>query len=380
MKNLLKRLAAFFLVFGLAASTSTVKAASADNYISARAYILLEATTGRVIEAKNENQRLPIASTTKIMTAMLTLEQENLDELFVVDSNAIKVEGSSMGLREGDSVSLFALSNGMLLSSGNDSANAAAVKISGSIEKFAEKMNGRARSLNMENTSFVTPSGLHDENHYSTCYDMGVLTREALKNDRFVEISSKKKAQVFFGAPPYKRYLFNHNRLVSEYDGCIGVKTGFTKNAGRCLVSAAKRDGVTLICVTLDASNDWADHTKLLNRGFEQVKPIEIVPSYEDIRLNLVGSDKSEIAVVPNGKTYGCVTPDMKLIQEVYSDKFHYAPIEKGDIMGEIRHIYNGEIIAVTDLVAAEDIPYVRTKNKNSIFGKFINHIKQYFK
>lgn len=309
-----------------------------------------------MVDAKNEHLSLPIASTTKIMTALLALEQENLDTLFTVDSGAIKVEGSSMGLREGDQVSLFSLANGMLLSSGNDAANAAAVKISGSIEKFAVLMNERATELGMKNSRFVTPSGLHDEAHYSTSYDMALLARAALKNERFLSISSKSKARVAFGNPPYPRYLTNHNRLVKEYSGCIGVKTGFTKKAGRCLVSAAERGGVTLICVTLNASNDWQDHTGLLDYGFSVVKPAEIVPTYADIKLKVVGSTEKNVAVLPLDKTYGCALPEFELKQEVYAMPFYYAPIKKGDALGEIRHLYNGSVVAVTPLVAAEDI------------------------
>ncbi len=334
----------------------TPKVRAVDGAISAKSYILIEATTERVIDSKNEQLQIPVASTTKIMTALITLEQKGLDSLFIVDANAIKVEGSSMGLREGDKASFFALANGMLLSSGNDSANAAAVKISGSIPKFAELMNKRAKELGMDNSNFVTPSGLHDEQHYSTAYDMALLAKAAIQNERFLSICSKSKAKVEFGNPPFTRYLANHNRLVKEYSGCIGVKTGFTKKAGRCLVSAATRDGVTLICVTLNASNDWQDHTRLLDYGFSVVKPIEITASYENIRLNVVGSQDKSVAVMPLDKTYASVSQNDKLTQEIYADKFYYAPINKGDIVGEIRHLYNGNVVATTGLVAAQDV------------------------
>ncbi|MDE7278802.1 MAG: D-alanyl-D-alanine carboxypeptidase [Oscillospiraceae bacterium] len=221
--------------------------------LSAKAAILIDAQTGTVIAEKNERQRLPMASTTKIMSALLLLESGDLDTQFKVDNNAIMVEGSSMGLCEDDIVTKRTLCYGMLLPSGNDAANQTAVMLAGSTEKFAEMMNSRAKEIGLEDTNFVTPSGLHDENHYSTAYDMAVLTREALKNEDFREICGTKRAKLKFGNPPYERWLVNTNKLLTMYDACIGVKTGFTDEAGRCLVSAAEKNGVTLICVTLNA-------------------------------------------------------------------------------------------------------------------------------
>lgn len=366
----MKKFSCILLCVCLFSALITPRVGAIDGAVSAKSYILIEATTGMVVDSKNEKIQMPIASTTKIMTALITVEQKELDKLFTVDSNAIKVEGSSMGLVEGDKASLFALANGMLLSSGNDSANAAAVKISGSVEKFAKLMNERASQLGMVNSHFVTPSGLHDEEHYSTAYDMALLAKAAIRNDRFLSICSKNKARVEFGNPPHTRYLANHNRLVKEYTGCIGVKTGFTKKAGRCLVSAATRDGVTLICVTLDASNDWQDHTRLLDYGFSVVKPVEITASYENIKLNVVGSKDKTISVMPLDKTYGCVNPEMKLIKEIYADKFYYAPIKKGDIVGQIRHLYNGNVVATTELVASQDVKIDIVQKEKTLIKK----------
>ena len=216
----------------------------------AKAAVVLDAATGRVLFAKNANARLPMASTTKIMSTLLTLEQDGQDEWFTVDPDAIRVEGSSMGLRAGDRVTLSALAYGMMLPSGNDAANAAAVRIAGSKEAFARMMNERAAELGMEDSHFVTPSGLDDNAHYSSAYDMALLTREALSNPRFAEICSQKSAKVCFGNPPADRWLSNHNRLLKLYPDAAGVKTGFTDAAGRCLVSYAQRGGVRLIVVT----------------------------------------------------------------------------------------------------------------------------------
>lgn len=158
-----------------------------------------------------------------------------------------------MGLKEGDMVSLRALAVGMLLSSGNDAANAAAVKIAGSIDAFVMRMNARAKLIGMENTVFETPSGLDEGEHGSTAYDMALLAREALQNEDFLKICSSYNMSISYGNPPYKRSLTNHNRLLKLYENAIGVKTGFTKKAGRCLVSAAEKDGMRLIAVTLNA-------------------------------------------------------------------------------------------------------------------------------
>lgn len=351
----------------------------ASGGIAAKGYVLIEGSTGRVIAGGNENAKLPMASTTKIMTALIALEQENIDEYFEVDAKAIMTEGTSMGLKTGDKATLRVLATGMLLPSGNDAANAAAVKISGSIPEFAKLMNARASQLNMKNTSFVTPSGLNHDNHYSSAYDMALLAREALKNDDFKEICGSIKSQVEYGNPPYKRYLTNHNRLLKEYDGCIGMKTGFTKKAGRCLVSAASRDGVTLICVTLGASNDWQVHKNLFDQGFKTTQKTEVKSTLDKLSIKVVGGENNKINVAINATETAPITPeDVKgLSQQIFLDRFYYAPIKKGDVVGEVKHYLDGQEIASTTLVAGESVnlkPYVEKKSKwqkiKAFFGK----------
>ena len=186
---------------------------SAPFDISAGAYILMEMETGRVLAGQDIHERLAMASTTKIMTALLTLEQPDLDTYFTVDAKAILVEGSSMGLLPGDQVTLRGLAVGMLLHSGNDSADAAAVKVGGSTEGFVAMMNERAAEMGLADTHFATPSGLDADDHYSSAYDMAVLAKNALSNEDFLEICSTVKTQIAFGNPPYDRWLKNHNRL-----------------------------------------------------------------------------------------------------------------------------------------------------------------------
>lgn len=330
----------------------------APENISAKGYILMEASSGKVLAGKEEHEKRPMASTTKIMTALLTLEQDGLDDYFKVDNDAIMVEGTSMGLVKDDQVSLRSLAYGMLLSSGNDAANLAAVKISGSIEKFAEKMNAKAVQIGMKDTHFVTPSGLHDEEHYSTPYDMALLAREALKNEDFAEICGQKKAKLTYGNPPYTRWLSNHNKLLDYYEGCIGMKTGFTKKAGRCLVSAAERDGVTLICVTLNASNDWQDHTKLFDYGFSVAERQKVEVDLSQTTFPVVGGVKDELRVNLSGELYAVLSQKEleSASQRILRDPFCYAPIKEGDTVGKLQLIYEGNVVAEETLVAAENI------------------------
>ena len=379
----MKRTAAFLLCFLLVAVSVPPRAvAKSGGGISAKAYILMEAATGRILAAANENTRLPIASTTKILTALITLEQPSLDSYFTVNADAIKVEGSSMGLREGDSVSLNGLATGMLLASGNDAANAAAVKIAGSIEKFSGLMNQKAKELGMENSHFVTPSGLPNDDHYSTAADMALLARHALQNERFAAICTKSSAKLSFGNPPFDRWLYNHNRLLEDYPGCIGIKTGFTKKAGRCLVSAARRDGVTLICVTLSDPNDWRDHAALLDTGFAQTEKRELSVSTQDISLDVVGGMQDRLAVEPLAPVYSCVLPEQEktLVRTVCVEPFYYAPVHAGDIVGEIRYYYNGFEVASADLVAADDVPADLRPRKKSIFDKIKDFLSEHFR
>lgn len=354
MKRFLSLCIAFLLM--LPAFSQPAAAVEYNGPCSAKAAVLIEATTGRILYAKNENTELPMASTTKIMSAMLTLEQENLDEYFTVDPQAIKVEGSSMGLVEGDQVTLRILAYGMLLPSGNDAANTAAVRIGGTTEAFVEMMNQRAADLGLKNTHFVTPSGLDAEGHHSTARDMAFLARAALKNPDFLAICSSKNAQLEFGNPPFKRWLKNSNKMLQNYEGAIGVKTGFTDEAGRCLVSAAQRDGVTLICVTLNDPNDWQDTADLFNYGFSQVT-VQQIPADKagELSLTVTGGEQSRCAVVPYGAATSVVEPS-ELATRVHLDRFYYAPVNAGDIVGRVEYLYDGEVVASQQLMAAETV------------------------
>ncbi len=231
--------------------------------VSATACVLMDADTGLVLYRKNEDQRMLIASVTKLMTALVVLEQGEVDETVTVTA-AHMAEGSSMYLRVGEKLTLEELLYGLLLCSGNDAA-LALTECAGGVEPFVALMNEKAAALGMKNTHFANPNGLDDEEHYSTAYDMALLACAAANEPTLRRIASTRTAAI--GG----RTLTNHNKLLSRMDGCIGLKTGYTKAAGRTLVSCAEREGHRLVAVTLRDGNDWNDHEMLYDRGFALV-------------------------------------------------------------------------------------------------------------
>lgn len=341
-------------------------ARAAGPEVSAQSAVVLTADTGTVLFEKDGHTPRPVASTTKIMTALLALEaaQERGDPLVDITQEMVAVEGSSMGLQAGDSISLTGLAAGMLLASGNDAANAAALYLDGSLESFAARMNQRAAVLGMEDTHFVTPSGLDGEDaqglgHLSTAYDMALLARAALEDQAFRQLCSSPSLAVEF-AEPVKRVTYtNHNKLLTQYQGCVGVKTGFTKEAGRCLVSAAERDGALLIAVTLNAPNDWQDHTALLDYGFSQVEPYQLAGGDVRLTVPVVGSPVEVVSL--RGSNGGEVTLPLgqgaQVERVVHAPKFLYAPVEAGEQVGEICWYLEGQLLGSAPLIAAGAAP-----------------------
>lgn len=341
-------------------------ARAAGPEVSAQSAVVLTADTGAVLFEKDGHTPRPVASTTKIMTALLALEaaQERGDPLVDITQEMVAVEGSSMGLQAGDSISLTGLAAGMLLASGNDAANAAALYLDGSLESFAARMNQRAAALGMEDTHFVTPSGLDGEDaqglgHLSTAYDMALLARVALEDQAFRQLCSSPSLAVEF-AEPVKRVTYtNHNKLLAQYQGCVGVKTGFTKEAGRCLVSAADRDGALLIAVTLNAPNDWEDHTALLDYGFSQMEPYQLAGGDVRLTVPVVGSPVEVMSL--RGSNGGEVTLPLgqgaQVERVVHAPKFLYAPVEAGEQVGEICWYLEGQLLGSAPLTAAGAAP-----------------------
>ncbi|WP_163969899.1 D-alanyl-D-alanine carboxypeptidase family protein [Oceanobacillus halotolerans] len=234
--------------------------------VSAQNAILMEQNSGRILFEKNPHQQQPIASITKIMTAIVAIESGKWDEEVTVSERAVYTEGSSIYLEEGEKMSLGDLVYGLMLRSGNDAAVAISEHIGGSVEGFVYLMNEKAKWIGMDNTNFVNPHGLHDDNHYSTAYDMAVLMRYAMENDIFRKVTETTSYKSDKRAYAWQ----NKNKLLTSlYEYCIGGKTGFTRAAGRTLVSAAHKEDMDLIAVTLNDRNDWQDHINMFEWGYD---------------------------------------------------------------------------------------------------------------
>jgi D-alanyl-D-alanine carboxypeptidase/D-alanyl-D-alanine carboxypeptidase (penicillin-binding protein 5/6) len=377
---LLKKIISYLLIILLLVYSTLIASAETIPEVSAQCAILINADNFKTLYAKNENERRPMASTTKIMTALITLEKAAVNNKIVnITDEMVRVEGSSMGLKPGDKVTLKSLAEGMLSVSGNDAANSAAISIAGSIPKFAELMNKRAVELNLTNTHFVTPSGLDDKEHYTTARDLALLAAAAMKNPDFENITSKKSITVDYINPNTTRRFTNHNKLLSLYDGCIGVKTGFTKKSGRCLVSAAERNGIRLIAVTLNAPNDWDDHKKLLDYGFGKVTNVKIDDSAYSIQIPVVGGVTDSVSL--KGSAGNDVTVDSdeanNIKRTVELPKFVYAPLENGQVVGKIRYTLNSNTIATTDIVVVSQVN--KPEIKENLIQKIFNGIKNIF-
>lgn len=365
MKRIVSAVLSVFFVFSYSISVSSEEKAEIN--VSAEAYVLYCADNGQIISSNNENKKMKPASTTKVMTSLLALEEASSQNKKVKFTEKMIAEGSSMYLKVGDVVTLKDLASGMMMASGNDAANAAALTISGSTEKFADKMNKRASQIGMKNTHFVTPSGLDDDNHYSTAVDMALLMSYALENEDFAKLTSQKSATVEFIEPSSKKTTYsNHNRLLSLYEYCIGGKTGYTMSAGRCLVSAAKKDCLTLICVTLNDRNDWNDHISLYNYGFEKYScyTSDDISFFADVPC--VGGDNDSVTVTGERSVSIVVSSEDKdkIERKVYLDSFLYSPIKQGDNVGRIEYTLNGKIIEENNLVAVDSVNS-KKKNKN---------------
>lgn len=355
--------------------STTVKGLS----VSAKAACLLISDSGEILFAKNEHEHLPMASTTKIMTSLLTLE--NLEacgnkEVEITDE-MVRVEGTSMGLMPKDIVNLDGLVKGMLLCSGNDAATASAIAIGGNIETFIKMMNEKAEQIGMHNTTFVTPSGLDKDNHHSTAYDMALLGAYAMENKDFTSISSKKSDKVEFINPPKCVSYRNHNKLLRLYDGCIGVKTGFTKAAGRCLVSCAQRNNVKLIAVTLNAPNDWEDHKNMLDYGFSNTVNVSFNDRNLKINIPVQGGTLSEISACGiSSFSRSFKRGDENKVKRVIEAKdYCEAPVEKGQIVGRVAYYLDGKEIGKNEILS--EVSMEKIEKEKNFFQKIINFIRK---
>ncbi len=330
--------------------------------VSAEAAVLMEAVSGDVIFEKNSDKRLPMASTTKIMTALVAIEkQSGLDYDVKVASDAAGVEGSSIYLKAGETITMESLLYALLLESANDAAAAIAYEISGGIEPFAELMNETAERIGLQNTHFMNPHGLDDEQHYTTAHDLAKLTSYALKNEKFREIVSTYKKTIPLGDGDGTRLLLNHNKMLRIYDNAIGVKTGFTKKSGRCLVSAAERDGVTMVAVTLKAPDDWNDHEKMLDYGFSKYSLNKIAsPGQFYTHINCIGGDKSTVRCSNRDELAIPLPIGTRVTSRIEAERYFPAPINSGDALARVIFSVDGEEIASAPLYSEEDVALVQ--------------------
>ncbi len=372
----MKRFVSLILIFVFLYGALNIKCSALS--LSAESAVLYCADNNRFYYSLNENKRIYPASTTKIMTALLTLEYAEKDNKKVKFREDMTAEGSSMYLKIGEVVTLRDLAVGILMCSGNDAANAAAFAIAGSKEKFSKLMNRRAEEIGMKNTNFITPSGLHAPGHYTTARDMALLMAEALKNPVFKKLTSKRSETVRFINPAGKVTAYsNHNRLLSIYRDCIGGKTGYTSEAGRCLVTASKKDGLTFIAATFNDRNDWRDHVSLYDFGYDNYRMKTIDDSEFFIDVPTVGGTDNKTTVLVQGKS--CLVLKAgeydKVKRGIIMDSFLYAPKKEGEAVGKVVYSLKGKVIAEHKIIVAKDNNSI-IENKNiweSIKGFFNN-------
>lgn len=369
----MKRFFTVLIVFAVLVIPFNVRALS----VSAKAAVVINGDTGEVIFEKNSHAKLSMASTTKIMTALLLCEYGNFQKEITVTSEMLRVEGSSMGLLSGDKVTLHDLLYGLMLSSGNDAANVIAFAVAGSKEKFVKMMNKKAQELKLTSTSFETPSGLDGENHYTTAYELALLTKYAMQNEEFCKAVSSQKATLNYGNPPYRRTLTNHNKLLKQYEGAVGVKTGFTKKSGRCLVSSAKRDGKFVIAVTLNAPSDWQDHKLMLDLGFSAIKQTHFSPKTGSYHIPVVGGECDTLEVEIEPLTVNSLDT-AEITCQIYLPSFVYAPINKDEVIGKAVYSQGDKILAEKSLLTKEKI--VAVKCKESVFRVVLKNFIHIFK
>ena len=339
----------------------------------AEAAYLIEANSGRVLYAKNENARLPMASTTKIMTALLAVESGRLDETVTVSEEAAGTEGSSMYLKAGEKLPLIDLVYGLMLVSGNDAAVAIACFLDGDTGSFAAHMNARAKELGLSDTHFVTPNGLHDPNHYTSAKDLALLGAATLENPALAAIA-KTQYRKTEGTNPHT--LKNKNRLLWEYEGGIGLKTGYTKAAGKCLVFAAERGGMKLCGAILNCPTMWVTAKSMLDAGFRLYRVKRFLDTDAVFLLPVANGVKKSLCAAPiRGILYPTeIGADETFTVETAFDGALAAPVRAGDTVGSVSLLLNGTVVKEVPIVACESVetagfPYYFRRTVLSFFG-----------
>lgn len=355
MKKKLSILVLIFIVVGII----SIDAAS-DINTSAKAAIVMDVKTKRVLYSKNMNTQLEMASTTKIMTALLAVESGKLNDIVTIKQSSCNVEGSSVYLKPGEKLTVEELLYGLMLRSGNDASVAIAEYIGGNVDNFVALMNKKAKDIGADNTHFMNPNGLPDNSHYTTAYDLALITSYAMKNSKFSEIVGSKNKTI--PGPPgenWNRILKNKNKMLWTFEGANGVKTGYTKDAGRCLVTSATRNNMQLVCVVLNCGPMWEESTALLEYTYK---------NYSNIKLLDKEKYTKKVATIKGKQKYVDLKPlddivipikeneAAKVEIKIDSINNHIAPIYKGAKAGEISVYIDKTIIAKTPLIYQKDV------------------------
>lgn len=334
--------------------------------------IVMEVNSLRVFDGQNADVRLPMASTTKVMTALVVIENRKMDEIVIVPKAAVGVEGSSIYLCEGEKLTVKELLYGLMLRSGNDAATALALHTAGSIGAFAGMMNARADSLGLKNTHFVNPHGLHDPAHYTSAYDLAVISSVAMRNAVFKEIVSTKNITVSGNNEEQLRFFNNKNKILSMYRGGNGVKTGFTKNAGRCLVAASLRDGMQVVAVVLNVPDMWEECSRLMDYAHGNYAVKKLVSKNEIYAKVPVEKGKSDVAALycPEEFYYPLKKDGSEKAEIVVnSTEKVKAPVKKQTALGTVEITLDNRLLFSQKIYTMEDI------EKKGIIDKF----KDYF-
>lgn len=333
--------------------------------VSAQKAIVADALSGRVIFEKNADEQSLIASTTKIMTALVVCEQCNVLDRMRIPKEAVGIEGSSMYLKEGEVLTIQELLYGLMLSSGNDAAVALAIYCGGTVEGFAEMMNDKAHVLGLAGTHFENPNGLDSPGHYSTARDLAVLAAYAMDNPIFYKTVSAKTVTIG------NRYLRNHNKLLWQVEGADGVKTGFTKAAGRILVSSATRDGRRLICVTINDPNDWQDHAALLEEGFARYNMQRIVTEGDCVAtLEVAGGQQARVEVIAAENFVYALAEGEQPRLMLPGPGFVYSPVTEGADAGYANVMIDGKAVGKVRVVYGQTVEQEQTEEKRSFWQK----------
>jgi len=353
-----KNLSVLILIF-IVINIISIEVAS-DVNISAKGAVVMDVKTGRVLYSKNMNTQLEMASTTKIMTALLAVESGKLNDVVTVKQSSCNIEGSSIYLRPGEKLTVEELTYGLMLRSGNDASVVIAEYIGGNMDNFLALMNRKAKDIGADNTHFTNPNGLPNNNHYTTAYDLALITTYAMKNPKFSEIVSAKNKTI--PGPPgenWNRILKNKNKMLWTFEGADGVKTGYTKNAGRCLVTSATRNNMQLVCVVLNCGPMWEESTALLEHTYKNYSNVKLVDKEKfSNKASIIKGKEKYVSLKPLNdiivpvKNNGTEKIEMK-INKVNNN---IAPIYKGAIAGEICVYIEKTLIAKTPLVYQEDV------------------------